>query len=143
MFLLFDGIVILALLATPVNWVKLEESESSTFAAGRADAGASSGLHDNWNDIGSWADNVVGSNDVFLLDGRDRRPPFWHGWIRGRGDWSEDQEVRWSSLLKSAWDTRGWFFGERKESRVSADHSCVMRHSRMRSVNWLRGSWSK
>jgi len=55
--LLFDGIVILTLLTAPVNWIELEESESAAFAAGGADAGASSDLDDHWLDwdyVGGW-----------------------------------------------------------------------------------------
>lgn len=46
--LLLNGIVILTLLTAPVDWVELEESESSALAGGGADGGASSGLDGEW-----------------------------------------------------------------------------------------------
>jgi len=139
-FLLVNGIVILALLATPVDWIKLEESESSTLAASGTNTGASSGLHDDWNVISGCTNNCGCGGGEFLFLVRSEGSLLWIG---VRGDWSEDQEVWWSSLSESGLNAGGWLLSEGEEGRVSADHGCMVGHGRVSSVDWLGGSWGE
>lgn len=114
--LLLDGVVILALLATPMDWVELEESESTTLAAGGTHAGASSGLEDHWFDweeVCGWTKFWRGSDGFLIVlavgDGCLAWP--WSRWVRLRGNWGQDEEVGWSSLSKPI----GGFLGKSEE----------------------------
>lgn len=102
-----------------MDWAELEEPESATLAAGGADAGASSGLEGqrlNWNDIRGWAEFWRGSDGflVVLAVGHDSGPSPWGGWVRLRGNRSQDEEVGWSSLSENKW-RGGGFLGEGEE----------------------------
>jgi len=126
-----------------MNRVKLEETESSALAAGRADAGASSGLHDDWDVIGSRTDDGgSGGRELFLLVGGGDGRPLWHGGIAVRRDGREDQEVRWPSLSESGGDGYG-LLCEGKEGRIAAGHGCVVGHGGMSGVDGLGGSWDE
>lgn len=118
-YLLLDGIVIFALLATPVNWAELEEPESAAFATGGADAGASSGLEGhwlNWNEVCSWSKlwRVGDGFLVVLAIESDSGPSPWGSWVRLRGNWSQNKEVGWSSLSIDIWSSC-WFMSEGEE----------------------------
>lgn len=117
--LLLDGVVILALLATPVDWVKLKEPHSAALAAGGADAGASSGLEGhwlNWDEVCRGTELWRGSDGflVILAEGDDCPSWLWSRWVRLRRNWGQDEEVGWSSLSKGK-RSSGGFLGEGEE----------------------------
>ena len=146
--LLLDGVVILAFFATPVNWVELEESESATLAGGGAHAGASSGLEGHWlnrDEVNGWAEFWRSGDGFFIALGAKRdgwSSLLWSSWVGLRSHWSQNKKVGWSALSETVW-SGGWFFSESEEGGVSSRHGCVVRKSRVRSVNWGGLSWDE
>lgn len=130
-----------------MNWVELEESESSALAAGGADTRASSGLKGHWldrDDIGGWAEDRRSGGFLrrIALAGEGCPAWFWGSWVGIGCNRSEDEKVGWSSLLEDLWSCSG-FLSEGEERGFSSVHGSVVSESRVRGMDWLVGSRSK